>query len=349
MGQDAVDAFLQASRLRPKDPVPLAEAGLLALDLGDGAVAARMLSAVHEVAPESGAYHFLRGGLLHARGEYHDAIAEFRAAAAGDFKAKQAEDLLFESTLGHGFRLAEEFAFEESLETLRLATEMRPNHPMVSRAYYGMAEAWRRLATPVEAEKVLRLCIQRFPSYAPAYGELGDLLTELGRHGEAVEVLERAVKADPSYALGWLLKAQAHAARDQVKEAEAAFAEHAKRFPPTADSEYHRGAFLQRKGEPEEALEHLRRALALDPSRIRAHYHASLCFRDMGMEEEAAEAMERWKKAEEAQRTEHHRKMVARKKPPEGGEPPEDPGGAKDPPPPASGDGSGAPPRSPGE
>jgi tetratricopeptide (TPR) repeat protein len=309
IAQEALDAFLTASRLRPKDPVPLVEAGLLTLDMGDGATAARMLAAAHEAAPESSAYHFLRGSLLHARGEYLDAMAEFRAAKEGDFRPRIAEDLLFESTLGQGLVLVDGFAFDEALSVLKEATEMKPNHPMVSRAYFSMARAWRRLSTPVEAEKVLRLCIQRFPSYAPAYGELGDLCIELGRYDEAVAILDRAVQADPSYALAWLLKGQAHSARGQMKEAEEAFEEHDRRFPATGESEFHRGMFLQKKGEPKAALDHLRRALALDPSRIRAHYFASLCYRDLGMETEAAEAMERWKKAEEAMKAEHASKM----------------------------------------
>ena len=35
-------------------------------------------------------------------------------------------------------------------------------------------------------------------------------------------------------------------------------------------------------------------------ARVRCHYIMSLCFRDLGKEEEAAAAMDRWKKAEAA-------------------------------------------------
>ena len=50
VGQEAFDSFLAASRIRPKDPVPLAEAGLLAVETGDGGTAVRMLNAVFSVA-----------------------------------------------------------------------------------------------------------------------------------------------------------------------------------------------------------------------------------------------------------------------------------------------------------
>ena len=64
-----------------------------------------MLAAVHEIAPTSSAFHFLRGSVLQSRGDYGDAIEEYRAAREGDFRARQAEDRLFECMLGHGFQL----------------------------------------------------------------------------------------------------------------------------------------------------------------------------------------------------------------------------------------------------
>ena len=309
VGQEAFDSFLAASRIRPKDPSPLAEAGLLALDLGDGASAARMLAAIYEAAPQSGAFHFLRGCILQTRGEYADAVVEYLAAKEGEFRPSQAGDRLFECTVGRGLQLVEALKFDEALKVLGEAVEMRPNHPLVSTVYYNMATSYRRLQTPKEAERILRTSMERFPSYAPCYGELGDLLTELERFDEAVVVLEKAVKVDPSYARGWILQANTQTARGRFREADEAFREFEKRFPPDGDSEFFRGRYYHKKMEPENALAHLRKSLALDPSKIRCHYYISLCYRDLGMEEEAAEAMDRWKKAEEAQKKDHHERI----------------------------------------
>ena len=304
-GEEAARAFAATAALRPGDGEPVLEAALLALDLGDGAAAARHLAALSESAPQSGPCRFLRGSLLLARGEHVDAAAEFRAAAAAGFRARASEERIFEATLGHGLALVDQLRFEEAIEALKAASAMRPDHPLMSRGAYAMALAYRRLREPAEAERILRGSLDRFPTFAPAYAELGDLLSALGRPDEAAAMLERAVKVDPSYAQGWLLKAASHGARGETAAAEAAFAEYARRFPATGESEFRAGEFLQRRGEPEKALARLQRALELDPSRVRAHYFISLCFRDLGWEEEADEAMDRWRRAEEALRSSH--------------------------------------------
>ena len=61
----------------------------------------------------------------------------------------------------------------------------------------------------------------------------------------------------------------------------------------------------------------LQRALELDPSRVRAHYFISLCFRDLGWDRESAEAMERWRKAEEALRSSHGGRKAGERRLPE--------------------------------
>ena len=60
--------------------------------------------------------------------------------------------------------------------------------------------------------------------------------------------------------------------------------------------------FLQRKGEPEKAMECLQRALALDRTRIRCHYVMALCLRDLGREEVAEERLAIWKREDAAAR-----------------------------------------------
>ena len=311
VAEEAVEAFLAASRFHPKDPVPLAEAALVALDFGDGASTARLLSGIADIDPSSGAFHFVKGALNLSRGQYRDAMVEFEAAMKGDFKADQAADRYFESMLGFGFELVDYGRFEQALGILTKAVAMKPAHPLVPRAYYHMALAWRRLSTPQEAEKALKLCIEKFPSYAVAYGELGDLWTELSRFDEAIPILDRAVRVDPAYAQGYLLRAVAFTGKGMWKEAEEAFAEYEKRFPPTGNSELQRGLYHQLKGEPEKALRCLRSALARDPTAVRAHLLMSMCYHDLGLEEESAEAKARWLVAEEQVKAHDHEKRRA--------------------------------------
>ncbi len=303
--QEAFEAFMAATRIRPKDPVPPAEAGLLALDLGDRSMAARMLQYVFDIAPTSGAFHFLKGCVLQLGDQYRDAVEEFRAAKEGTFRPTQADDRFFECTIGLGLQLVEAHLFDEAVKVLQEGVAMRPNHPLVCRALYNLGLAYRRLLTVKESEKFLRLCIQRFPYYAPAYGELGDLLVQLDRFEEAVEILNMSVKVDPKYSRGYLLLGSGLTAQGRFKEAEKAFKDFLERFPPDVDSEFHLGVFYFKRMEPEKAVEHLQRSLAIDPgAHIRALYFLSLCYRDLGRTGDSAEMMRKWTEADEKFRRE---------------------------------------------
>jgi tetratricopeptide (TPR) repeat protein len=240
--------------------------------------------------------------MLLARGECFDAAEEFREAGRGDFRAREAGDLLFEATLGYGRQLVDLLQFREARRVLSEAVAMKPSHPLVPRASLDLARAHRRMEEPAEAEAVLRSCAGRFPSFGPAWVELGDLCREGERLEEAAAFAEKGIRADPGFDRGYLLRAEVRTLQGRFDEAEADFAEHGKRFPPTGESELLRGVLHLRRGEPGKALERLRRALSLEPGRIRALYLVSLCHRDLGEEEAAREAMERWRRAEEAAR-----------------------------------------------
>lgn len=321
-GREALEELRLASVLRPKDPLPIADRGLLALDLGEGAEAAKALAALSEAAPDSAAFRFLRGSVLLRRGEYEDAMAEFARAKGGDFRPAQAEDRWFECKVGLGFQHVEAYRFDRALEVLGEAVALRPDHPLVPRAWLNIALAHRRLQSPVEAEKALRTCVGKFPAFAPGWAELGDLLTDLNRTDEALEALDRAVKSDPGFPRGWLLRASALTARGDFRAADAAFAEFERKFPATGESEMERGVYHLRAKEPEKAVDRLRRALALDPSRFRCHYHLAQAWRDLGKDAEAAAAMERWEKAEKALREAAAHHGGERRKPAEGDPPP---------------------------
>ncbi|MHC4924059.1 MAG: tetratricopeptide repeat protein [Planctomycetota bacterium] len=303
MAREAVQAFTAAARLKPESVEPVFLAGELALALGDGSTMVRMLSRLKELDEDSGEFHFLRGLFLYRKGDFKDSTVEFRETVKLRFRPRESADWLFKGLLADGLTLIDKRDYEKAAVVLTEVVELRPDHPLVARAWYNMALAYRNLGEPKRSEKILKKCVKDHPTYAPPYGELGALLTEQDRHDEALEYLNQSVLVDPGYRQGYLLKITALVNRKRLKEAEEVFKEYARRFKePTGDSEYRRGVFLHARKEPEKALKHLRHALQLNPLLIRCHYHVSLCHRDLGDRDAAKEAMERWKRADQALR-----------------------------------------------
>lgn len=77
-----------------------------------------------------------------------------------------------------------------------------------------------------EAERLWRACIEKYPNFEWAYGNLGHRYVREGRYKEGEELLERALAINPSYINGWLHLADSKrqqrdfaAARSCVKKA----------------------------------------------------------------------------------------------------------------------------------
>jgi tetratricopeptide (TPR) repeat protein len=302
---DAVDAYLAAAALRPVDPVPLAEAGMLASEMGDAGIAIRMMERCRELDPESGPYQFLLGTYQHRLGDYDAAVIAFEKASEKDFRKIQAGDRLFQALWSQAIIKIEESQVHDALAILERAVALRPHHTQVHLAWYDIATAHRRLNQPLEAEKVLKDLIRSSPSYAPAYGELGALLVDSDRYDEAIDALRKSIQVDPGYAQGFVLLASTLTRKGgpkDLEEAERYFREYEERFPPTGAFLLDRGQYYLKVKKFDLALEKLRGALALDPSRIRAHYFLGLVWQGLGEDDKAQESMKRYEKAQEDER-----------------------------------------------
>jgi tetratricopeptide (TPR) repeat protein len=144
-------------------------------------------------------------------------------------------------------------------------------------------EHWKR------ATQVFRSLLEKEPHNVWGHYYLGLAYRRQGRHTEAIEALERAVRAEPS-----LAEAQAALAETLLHEGRAEAAVEAYRSALAlvpARAEYHDGLGLglQRTGAYTEALAAHRKALELDPGHLAAREHSSLCLLHLG-ELEAARA-----------------------------------------------------------
>lgn len=310
---EAIEAYLVAAEQKPEDPVPLAEAGMLAQETGDPALAVRLLERCRERGPDSGAYWFFLGTYQHRFGDYESAIHAFEKAAASDYRKDAAKDRLFNSLWSLGITLIDRNRYDEALVVLQRVVELNPSHPKVSAAWYDLATAHRRLNQPREAERILRRLVKDFPSYAPAYGELGALLAEENRHDESLEWFEKSIRVDPGYSTGYMLLGAALTRDGRLEEAERNFDFYEANFPPSGQSQLERGRYWLEAKEPEKAIATFKNALALDPSQYRCHYYMAQAWQLLGNVEEARAAQERYTAADEAYKhaqDKHQEKMA---------------------------------------
>src|SRR5260221_4868234 len=101
------------------------------------------------------------------------------------------------------------------IEELRFRLKTDPK----SRIFYPLAEELRKVAQFAEAEGVLRTGLTHHPTYLSAWVSSGRVLRELGRNGEAVEALSKALQLDPGNVVAARLLADAYLSLGEKVEA----------------------------------------------------------------------------------------------------------------------------------
>src|SRR5215470_7205681 len=101
------------------------------------------------------------------------------------------------------------------IEELRFRLKADPKN----RLFYPLAEELRKVSQFAEAEQVLRAGLTHHPTYLSAWVSLGRVLRELGKNGEAVEALSKALQLDPGNVVAARLLADAYLALGDKVEA----------------------------------------------------------------------------------------------------------------------------------
>jgi tetratricopeptide (TPR) repeat protein len=96
--------------------------------------------------------------------------------------------------------------------------------------------------------------------------------------------------------------------RQQFSDAEVLFWQALKIDPDYIPALIDMGSLRAEQGKPAQAIPYLQRVLALDPAHAAAHYNLSLVYRMQGRSVEAAQEMEKYRKAEA---TENKKEFVA--------------------------------------
>ena len=156
--------------------------------------------------------------------------------------------------------------WQEAVEAARKALELAPpqNRDMVTAALLTLSSAQERLGDVKGAEESLRRILATDPNHATALNNLGYFLTERNeRLPEALEMIQRAVKAEPTNAsfldsLGWV-----YFKLGQLKEAEQNLSQAARGDTTSATIQEHLGEVYQARSEPAKARAAWEKALSL--------------------------------------------------------------------------------------
>jgi tetratricopeptide (TPR) repeat protein len=106
--------------------------------------------------------------------------------------------------------------------------------------------------------------LQREPSYAPAYINLGTLHFHLRQFKRAEELYRRATELDPRYVLAFFDLGNVLDELQRPEESIAAYLQAVALSPRYADAHYNLALAFERKGEPRAALRHWRAYVRLD-------------------------------------------------------------------------------------
>jgi Flp pilus assembly protein TadD len=248
--------------------------------------------------------HNARGIELADRGWLEEAIKEFEKAIALDPESAHAHDNLA-TVYAEQKRWRE--ALHEHLTAVRLEPDSAGAHANLAAflAAHGveMAVSEYRDALALdasfpdaqlnlgltladqgnvaEAREALATAVAQAPDDALARHELAALLMDEGDHRGAIALLKEVVRLEPANFEAHLDLGICYAQKGFYAEAERAYLRGRELSPEDLLLNYNLAALLSLWGRPAEALEALRRALAVDPLKVRGWLQTDPMFRSL--------------------------------------------------------------------
>lgn len=209
--------------------------------------------------PEEASFINLEAATLTDLGRIDEAVTLLRSRLKGSLEDFDTYRLIsaFNTQAGRGRE-----AIEAARKMLELAPPERLN--LVNAALITLSSAQERAGDKKGSEESLRRVLARDPNNPTALNNLGYFLVERNeRLEEALEMIQKAVRAEPTNSsfldsLGW-----AYFKLGKLDEAERHLSEAARRDAASATIHDHLGDLYQRRGKMEQARAAWQKALAL--------------------------------------------------------------------------------------
>src|SRR5215470_15875298 len=214
----AVEVALELTRAYPKDPEVLYHAGRL---FGNYAYLSTVKLA--EVAPDSLWLHLAAGEANESQGRADAAIQEYKEVLSLQPNRPGVHYRIGRALLARAKQSTDD-AVSEAEALKEFEQEMRLD-PTSANAAYEAGEIHRKSARLDRAAELFSQAVKYYPDFEEALVALGRTLVSLGKAGEALAPLRKAISLNAANEVSWFQLAQAQRALGDTEEQRKALAE----------------------------------------------------------------------------------------------------------------------------
>ena len=183
------------------------------------------------------------------------------------------------------------------------ALKTRPEAPKL---WLGLGLSYYFASRLQDAEQALRKALALDPQYEVAYVVLGDLFEQSGQVDDALGLFRKVIDIQPDlylpyYYYGKLVSKQGG---DRVGEAVEKLRKAVALNPVFPDAHYELGKALAQAGRTAEAIQELERSLELKPGLAQSHYQLGVIYRTLGDQSRSAEQFQLFEAASKKEQPE---------------------------------------------
>ncbi|MBI3038828.1 tetratricopeptide repeat protein, partial [bacterium] len=159
--------------------------------------------------------------------------------------------------------------FDEALEACQRVVEMDPQDP---RAYFELAEVYRKMGRNDEAIQNFQSAIQNDLSYIPAYFGISEIRYDAKEFDEAIKFCQRVIRINPKFARGYFELGRVYKEKGQSEKALSNLKKAVELDLNYLDAYQMSGEILFAEENYENAFVRFKKVLELDPKNVSAHY-----------------------------------------------------------------------------
>ncbi|UCH80561.1 MAG: tetratricopeptide repeat protein [Nitrospiraceae bacterium] len=181
---EAIDAYLQATRIKPDSAYAQYNLGVAYGELGKYPEAMDAFTQAIRINPDIADAHYRLAIIYEMSGKYKDAIDAYKQAIRINPSSAEAYHDL-------GYAYGESGRYQEAVDAYTQAIRIKPDY---SDAQYNLGVAYGELGMYQEAVDAYKQAIRIKPDYADAHYNVGYEYGRLGKYPEAIDAYKEAIR-----------------------------------------------------------------------------------------------------------------------------------------------------------